>query len=67
MRWNRGMGKPSFEDRLASEAARWREKAGSLPAGIERDLLLRKARQAETASRISAWLASPGLRSPVQP
>jgi hypothetical protein len=67
MRWNRRMRKPSFEDRLASEAARWREKAGSLPAGIERDLLLRKARRAETAARINEWVSSPGLRSPAQP
>ena len=67
MRWNRGKQRPDFERRLASEAARLREKAGSLPVGIERDLLLRKARQAETASRINEWLSSPGLRSPAQP
>jgi hypothetical protein len=66
MRWNRETPRPSFEDRLASEAVRLREKAGSLPAGIERELLLRKARQAETASRINEWLSSPGLRSPAQ-
>lgn len=67
MRWNREKQRLGFEDRLASEAARLREKAASLPAGIERDLLLRKARQAETASHINEWLSSPGLRSPAQP
>jgi hypothetical protein len=67
MRGNREKQRPSFEDRLASEAVRLRKEAGSLPAGIERELLLRKARQAETASRINEWLSSPGLRSPAQP
>ena len=67
MRWDREKQRPSFEDRLTGEAARLREKAASLPAGIERELLLRKARQAETASRINKWLSSPGLRSPAQP
>jgi hypothetical protein len=67
MRWNRGKQRPKFEDRLASEAARLREKADALPAGVERDLLLRKARQAETATRINEWLSSPGLQPPAQP
>jgi hypothetical protein len=31
---------------------------------MSRELLLRRARQAETASRINDWLRSPGLRSP---
>jgi hypothetical protein len=35
-----------------------------LPQGPERNLLLRKAAQAETAASINVWLASPGLRSP---
>jgi hypothetical protein len=67
MRWNCEKQKQSFEDRLTSEAARLRKKAHALPIGIERDSLLRKARQAETASHISEWLSSPGLRSPVRP
>lgn len=66
MKWSHEKPKPSFEDRLANEAARLRQQAGSLPAGTERELLLRKARQAETASRINEWLSSPGLRSPAQ-
>ena len=67
MEWNREKKRSRFEDRLANEAARLRKEAGLLPAGIERELLLRKARQAETASHISEWLSSPGLRPPAQP
>jgi hypothetical protein len=37
-----------------------RERAGSLSPGPERTLLWRKARQAETALRIDAWLGAPG-------
>ena len=38
--------------------------ASDLPPGMERELLLRRARQAETASRMSDWLRSPGLQRP---
>ena len=54
----------SFEERLAQEAQRLRERAKFLPPGIERDELIRKARQAETASRVNEWLTSPGLQPP---
>ena len=54
----------SFEDRLAYEAHRCKEQAKVLPHGQQRDMLLRKARQAETAAHISEWLSSPGLASP---
>jgi hypothetical protein len=54
----------SFEERLAAEAKRLREQAEALPPGIERDELIRKARQAETASRMNEWLQSPGLQPP---
>ena len=56
----------SFEDRLAHEAQRLREQAKALPPGLDRDHLVRKARQAETAAHISGWLTSPGLASPKQ-
>jgi hypothetical protein len=56
--------KPPFEQRLAQEALRVKEQAKSLPHGRERELLSRKARQLETASHISEWLSSPGLRVP---
>jgi hypothetical protein len=54
----------SLEIRLSAESARLRAEAQKLPPGIEREELLRKARQAETASHMSEWLTSPGLQSP---
>ncbi|MGC2082509.1 MAG: hypothetical protein WA702_04005 [Bradyrhizobium sp.] len=54
----------SLQERLAREAEQARARATSLPSGKERDALLRMARLAETASRIDAWLSSPGLRAP---
>ena len=54
----------SFEERLAKEAKRLREQAKALPPGVEREELMRKARQAETASHMNEWLTSPGLRPP---
>lgn len=55
----------TFEQRLAEEAVQFREEAQRLPEGSKaRDLLLRRARQAETASRINDWLRSPGLQPP---
>jgi hypothetical protein len=53
-----------FEQRLAQEAQRVRERAKTLPQGKERELLSRKARQLETASRLNEWLSSPGLQPP---
>ena len=54
----------TLEERLAQEAQRLREEAKRLPHGPEREILLRKARQAETGSHISDWLRSPGLQPP---
>ncbi len=54
----------SFEDRLAQEAERAKAAAEILPDGTERDLLLKRARQAEAAAHINEWLSSPGLRPP---
>jgi hypothetical protein len=54
----------SFEERLAKDAKRLREEAKLLPLGAAHDYALRQARQAETGSHVSAWLRSPGLRSP---
>lgn len=54
----------SLEERLAQEAERLKEQARELPHGPEREILLRKARQAETGSRMSEWLTSPGLQPP---
>jgi hypothetical protein len=54
----------TFPDRMAKEAERFRQEAETKPPGQERDDLLRKARQAETAAPIDQWIASPGLRPP---
>jgi hypothetical protein len=55
----------TFEERLAEEAKRFREAAEAEPPGsTARELLLRRARQAETASHMSEWLSSPGLSPP---
>jgi hypothetical protein len=54
----------SLEVRLADEAAKLRKQARGTPAGVERDRLLRRARQAETGSHMSEWLRSPGLQPP---
>jgi hypothetical protein len=55
----------TFEERLASEAIKFKEAAEQQPPGsMARELLLRRARQAETASHINNWLSSPGLQPP---
>jgi hypothetical protein len=54
----------TFQERLAEEAVRFREAAEEAPAGMARELLLRRARQAETAAHMSEWLSSPGLQPP---
>jgi hypothetical protein len=54
----------TFPDRLAKEAKRLREEAETKTPGPERDGLLRKARQADTAAHIDQWVSSSGLRSP---
>jgi hypothetical protein len=43
-----------FEDRLSKQAAERRARAQSLPPGIEREELLRLARQCEIAANIAA-------------
>ena len=54
----------SLQERLAAFAEEARTKASHLPPGSERLELLRKARQADTAARIDAWINSSDLRSP---
>jgi len=54
----------TFPERLDQEAERLRTEAEKLPHGTERDELLCKARQTETASHVNEWLSSPGLRAP---
>ncbi|WIW49897.1 hypothetical protein ML401_20260 [Bradyrhizobium sp. 62B] len=54
----------SLEERLAAEALRLRAKAEEAAPGIERDHLLRQARQCDTGSHMNQWLTSPGLQPP---
>jgi len=54
----------TLDERLAAEAARLREEGRTLAPGRRREMLLRQARQDETAMHIAAWLQSPGLRPP---
>jgi len=53
-----------LRDRMALHALRLREEAQALRPGSERDAMIRRARQAETASNVDDWLSSPGLRPP---
>jgi hypothetical protein len=54
----------SLKDRLFSFANEMREKASRLPPGPEQDDVLRRARQADTASHLDEWINSAGLQSP---
>ena len=53
-----------LDQRLSLEAQRLRKEAEGISPGIEHEKLIRRARQAETASHIQEWLTSPGLRAP---
>jgi hypothetical protein len=54
----------SLKRRLIEQAKRLREEAKLKGPGVERETLLRKARQAATAAHIDEWLSSPGLKTP---
>ena len=54
----------SLEERLSEEAKRLRSEAKLLPPGAVRNEMIRKARQAETASHMNEWLRSPGVQPP---
>ena len=53
-----------FKDRLAHWAETIREQAARLPPGRERDEMLKRASQADTAAHLDNWVNSPGLRPP---
>jgi hypothetical protein len=53
-----------LDQRLSEEAQRLRKEARGSPSGVEREKLIRRARFLETASHMSEWLSSPGLRAP---
>jgi hypothetical protein len=54
----------SLSDRLIQQAENLRQQADGMPAGVRRDELLKKARQAETSANADEWLSSPGLQPP---
>jgi hypothetical protein len=60
-RRNRAKQTRSLEERLAADSERVRVKAAKLPAGRERDVLLKRIEQNDAATAMSAWLRSPAL------
>ena len=54
----------SFVEQLTLEKARLEAQPENLSGGPERDTLMEKIRQIETASHINEWLSSPGLKPP---
>ena len=54
------LNKASHVDRLSDQIKELREKARGLPAGDERDELLRMAEQDEIALRLIEWITSAG-------
>jgi hypothetical protein len=54
----------SFEDQIAAEKIRLQEQLATSPHGPQRDALVKKIRQLETASHMNDWLRSPGLQPP---
>ena len=55
---------PPLQERLADFAKQASESAETLPAGPERDGLLKKAKKAQAAKDMDAWANSPGLQPP---
>jgi hypothetical protein len=58
------MRKITIEQKWHHESEAAKNEAQELPQGKERDALVRKARQLETASHINQWLSSAGLEPP---
>jgi hypothetical protein len=54
----------TIEQKWHQQSEDAKNEAQKLPYGKEREALLRKARQLETASRINQWLSSPELKPP---
>jgi hypothetical protein len=54
----------TFQERLAEQKARFEKQASRLKPGPERDELLRKAQQIDTARHINEWLNSGSLQAP---
>jgi hypothetical protein len=54
----------TFEENIAAEKAKLEAQIAKLKPGPQRDGLLRKIRQLETALHMNEWLTSPGLQPP---
>jgi hypothetical protein len=54
----------SLRDRLSAWAKGVKEQTEQLPPGPQREAMLKKARQADTASDIEEWRHSSGLQPP---
>ena len=54
----------TFEHQITAEKTRLEAQASKLPPGPQKNGLLKKIRQLETASRLNEWLSSPGLQPP---
>jgi hypothetical protein len=64
MQQRRHFKQSPLDQRLALQAERLRKEAQRTRPGIDRDRLIRLARQAETAAHMNEWLTSPGLQPP---
>jgi hypothetical protein len=58
------MRKITIEQKWLEQSEAAKQEAQNRPYGREREALVRKARQLETASQINQWLSSPGLQPP---
>jgi hypothetical protein len=54
----------TFESNIAAEKTKLEALLAETPHGPNRDALIKKIRQLDTASHMSDWLQSPGLRPP---
>ncbi len=54
----------SIEQKRHQQSEAAKSAAERLPQGKERERLLLKARQLETACHINEWISSPGLQPP---
>jgi hypothetical protein len=54
----------TFDENIAAEKVRCTEQLADMPHGPKRDALVKKIRQLDTASHMSDWLRSSGLRPP---
>ena len=51
-----------FKERLVSFKTDLRDQAAQLPAGVEREDMLRRARRGNVAAHLDNWANSPGLQ-----